>query len=189
MHASQPIECVSAALHAACFRDFPVYVYQERDWSRHREWLEQHTDVEKAEIYEKEQESGELMGPTRTRQRSVTEDDCELTVFVQSWGSTALGYGGGVGGAAVTDAYTVVVECALIQTRAVYFGPRGRLAYLIPMGGPNEAAYREALSRRSLPARWEAAGLGWNVPGAKDGAAISAQDAREPGRATDSGKH
>lgn len=188
MRASQPIECVSAALHAACFRDFPVYAFKDRDWPEHRVWMEQHTKVEQAAIYAQEHESGELLGPTKVCYRSVSVDDCELTVFAQSWGSTTLGYGG-VGGAAVTEAYTVIVECALIQTRAVYFGPGGRLAYLIPMGGANEAAYRDALARRSLPARWEAAGLGWCVPGAREGAAISAQDAREPGRATDGGKH
>jgi hypothetical protein len=54
-------------------------------------------------------------------------DPSELTVllFPQTWGSTALGYGG-LGGAAVTDAYTVVVRKR--AELCVYFGT-GPLAY------------------------------------------------------------
>lgn len=50
-------------------------------------------------------------------------------MFPQTWGSTALGFGG-VGGQAITGAYTVIVECHRTGNRAVYFG--GRFAYLVP---------------------------------------------------------
>lgn len=63
--------------------------------------------------------------PRVTKYRRPSDDELEVSLFRQTWGSTALGYGG-VGGAAMTSAYTVVVE-----TRAqacVYFGD-GPLAY------------------------------------------------------------
>lgn len=57
-----------------------------------------------------------------------TVDDFELYTFVQTWGSTALGFGG-VGGQAMTDATTYVfippVNCK--QKCFVYFA--GRFAY------------------------------------------------------------
>lgn len=52
-----------------------------------------------------------------------------LAMFVQTWGSTALGFGG-VGGAALTDAYTIVLHCSDTSEILVYFG--GHLAYKIP---------------------------------------------------------
>ena len=60
------------------------------------------------------------------RRRPVTE---ELSVysFPQTWGSTALGFGG-IGGAAMTEAQTTVVMYH--HAAAVYFGRR--LAYVIP---------------------------------------------------------
>lgn len=63
--------------------------------------------------------------PRITRHRRPEAEELEVTLYRQTWGSTALGYGG-LGGAAMTSAYTVVVE-----TRAqacVYFGT-GPLAY------------------------------------------------------------
>jgi hypothetical protein len=57
------------------------------------------------------------------------EDDpygIEVYVFPQTWGSTALGFGG-VGGCAMTSAYTTVVICG--NQAAVYFG--ARLAYKV----------------------------------------------------------
>lgn len=51
-------------------------------------------------------------------------------MFPQTWGSTALGFGG-IGGQAITNAYTIIVECEHTGYRAVYFGG-GKLAYLVP---------------------------------------------------------
>ena len=48
-------------------------------------------------------------------------------MFPQTWGSTALGYGG-MGGAAITSAYTVIVTDHNIS--CVYFG-HGQLAYRV----------------------------------------------------------
>ena len=48
-----------------------------------------------------------------------------VVMFQQTWGSTALGYGG-IGGAVMTPAYTVVVSYE--NHMRVYFGG-GRLVY------------------------------------------------------------
>jgi len=47
-------------------------------------------------------------------------------MFPQVWGSTALGFGG-IGGQALTTAYTIVLYCSQIGKFYVYIG--GRFAY------------------------------------------------------------
>lgn len=54
------------------------------------------------------------------------EDDFEVKLFLQTWGSTALGFGG-VGGASMTPAYTVIINYD--NYYCVYFA--GRLAYKV----------------------------------------------------------
>lgn len=60
----------------------------------------------------------------RTVKRRPYITDITVYSFPQTWGSTALGFGG-VGGAAMTTAQTVVIT--LDRDACVYFG--GRLAY------------------------------------------------------------
>ena len=60
----------------------------------------------------------------------------DVKVFMETWGSTALGFGG-VGGQAFTNAYTTVVECDIEKPKTdeihhvwmVFFG--GRIAYTV----------------------------------------------------------
>lgn len=52
--------------------------------------------------------------------------DLQIIHFPQMWGSTALGFGG-MGGAAMTTAYTTVIICE--ENAAVFFG--GRHCYSI----------------------------------------------------------
>lgn len=67
--------------------------------------------------------------------------------FPQTWGSTALGFGG-IGGAAMTTAQTVVVmdHGAPVGSAAVFFG--GRLAYKINVVGEE---FIKALDQRRMP--------------------------------------
>ena len=54
--------------------------------------------------------------------RRVTVDDFDLYIFEQTWGSTALGFGG-IGGQAITTEFTYVfvpIQCN--QNCFVYFG-------------------------------------------------------------------
>lgn len=71
--------------------------------------------------------------------------DCEVYHFPQEWGSTALGFGG-MGGSAMTAAYTTVV----IQGNSfcVYFD--GRFAYGVT--GFNRTALYEDLKRFDMAA-------------------------------------
>lgn len=61
---------------------------------------------------------------TKTRRSNLNE--IEIYSFPQTWGSTALGFGG-IGGAAMTTALTVVVFVG--REACVYFG--GQFAYKI----------------------------------------------------------
>lgn len=63
------------------------------------------------------------------RDRQVRVDDFEIIIFPQTWGSTALGFGG-MGGQAITTADTIVCipEC-VDQPCFVYFA--GRFAYAV----------------------------------------------------------
>ena len=57
----------------------------------------------------------------------VSVDDFEIHMFKQTWGSTALGFGG-IGGQAITEANTyVLIPLVYNQKCLVYFG--GRFAY------------------------------------------------------------
>ncbi len=59
-----------------------------------------------------------------------TIDDFDIIVFEQTWGSTALGFGG-IGGQAMTSAMTYVfIPVTCDQECFVYFG--GRFAYHVP---------------------------------------------------------
>jgi hypothetical protein len=68
-------------------------------------------------------------------------------MFPQTWGSTALGFGG-IGGQAITSAYVCVIESNLVGSYAVYFG--GRLAYVIDR--PNEKFIEDISKQRMVDA-------------------------------------
>lgn len=106
-----PIENLAAALAHAQYAGFPEIVYQDRDWEHYRATKEDRR-IEK-------------------KRRPAIRDITVAAMFPQIWGSTALGFGG-VGGAAMTAAYTIVLECEGRYT--VYFG--GRFAYLIDRPNP-----------------------------------------------------
>jgi hypothetical protein len=102
-----PIAILSSALAAALYRDLPDIEYLNRDW-----------DAIKTRT--------EPMVASKTKRRPI-EDEVKVHMFPQSWGSTALGYGG-MGGAKTTTTHTVIIEhrgwCC------VYFGS-SRLAYAL----------------------------------------------------------
>lgn len=117
MQLGNPIEALHHALAAATFRDLPDIHYTNRDWDAWR-------DLSKDE---QAQAIKTNTTPTVSQTRRPQDYDVQVIMFPQTWGSTALGYGG-LGGAAMTSAYTVVVQegnCA-----CVYFGGE-RLAYRV----------------------------------------------------------
>lgn len=62
------------------------------------------------------------------KSENVRYPEFEVTVFSQGWGSTSLGFGG-IGGQAMTDAYTTVIQEQRIGWVGVFFGEC--LAYVI----------------------------------------------------------
>lgn len=141
---SNPLDTLAAALHAACLRDLPDIHYLDRDWVAHRAIMNSLTREQKADLHAKEKQSGQAEGPMIEKTRRPTPADVEVRVFPQMWGSTALGYGG-LGGAAMTKAYSIVVSSA--DAHAVYFGNGGRLAYLVPKGlTPQAMAFEHNLA-------------------------------------------
>ena len=64
--------------------------------------------------------------------------DATMRMFTQSWATTALGFGG-IGGCAITEAYTVIVEDYCTGWYSVFFGDG--LAYTIQ--NPNEKFFED----------------------------------------------
>jgi hypothetical protein len=142
MNATNPIETLAGAMAHAAYEAFPEYVYKDRDWAKHDAW--------RATLTREEMKT------------AVAPDDCfvektrrhsmyDLTVyamFVQTWGSTALGFGG-IGGQAITSAYVCIIESSLVGQFAVYFG--GRLAYVIER--PNPQFFTDISGQRMVDAR------------------------------------
>jgi hypothetical protein len=142
MNATNPIETLANCMAHAAYEAFPEYKYKDRDWAKHDKW--------RATLKREEYKT------------AVAPDDCyveksrkhtfyDLTVysmFPQTWGSTALGFGG-IGGQAITSAYVCVIESNLVGGYAVYFG--GRLAYVIDR--PNEKFIEDISKQRMVDAK------------------------------------
>lgn len=108
MHLDNPIQSLAQALAHAQYEGFPEYEYQDRDW----------------EHYHKTKEDKRI-----TKHAKHRSSDCIVyAMFAQSWSSTALGFGG-VGGQAITTAYTIIIESYHGMGFCVYFS--GRFAYRI----------------------------------------------------------
>ena len=100
-----PVNTLHLALSHAAYEGFPEYEYETRDWS----------DRENVVMIKKK---------ARHNEHTMTV----LGMFPQLWGSTALGFGG-VGGQAMTTAYTIVIQSEQGFGCCVYFN--GRLAYRV----------------------------------------------------------
>jgi hypothetical protein len=100
-YAEHPITDLSDCVAHSQYVGFSDIEYETRDWEEYRKTK---MDVRIA-----------------ARRRPTTRDFGVYAMFPQTWGSTALGHGG-MGGAAVTTAYTVVLECRATEEFLVYFG-------------------------------------------------------------------
>lgn len=125
MRLSNPIEHLAASLHHAALSALPPLEYTTRDFAA----LYSLPPAEQKAI-----RAGEKPYPETPVCRQPTPDECVvLAMFSQTWSSTALGFGG-VGGAAMTPAYTAVIEGPGGEC-AVYWS--GRHAYTVR---PREAS-------------------------------------------------
>lgn len=110
------IENIAQSYYDCIHNQVRTIMYQKKDWPKSKE-----TDSEVFVV----------------TSRPANEMDVELfSAFSQMWGSTALGFGG-IGGAAMTNAYTTIYRHE--HNFYVYFG--GRFAYVI--NKPNGYFYED----------------------------------------------
>lgn len=120
---SNPFNSLHAALASAEHRDMPDVEYETRDWSAFN-------NLSTEEKKEFGKNVPDFLKIKKVRRPYVHE--LVVDMFLQGWGSTALGYPG-IGGSAMTDAYTVVVSNEGGRQFCVYFGAGGVLAYKIDL--------------------------------------------------------
>jgi len=140
-NATNPIETLAGCLAHAAYEAFPEYRYQDRNWALHDRW--------RATLTREEMKTA-VAPPECFVEKTRKHTFYDLTVyamFPQSWGSTALGFGG-IGGQAITSAYVCVIESNLVGGYAVYFN--ARLAYVI--NRPNEKFMTDIAGHRMVDA-------------------------------------
>lgn len=82
----------------------------------------------------------------RAINKEYTYHDATMKMFMQTWGSTALGFRG-IGGQAITNAYTTIVEDYEEGLYSVFFG--NRLAYVIH--NPNQLFFEDMAKESMKP--------------------------------------
>jgi hypothetical protein len=114
MFVDNPLRDIHDAMSHAQYEGFSNIHYEQRDYSA----------IRNAKTTE---DRANALHATIPATRRPTERDFFIhSMFPQTWGSTSLGHGG-MGGASVTTAYTIVLECPATQEFLVYFG--GQFCY------------------------------------------------------------
>jgi hypothetical protein len=131
-YSENPITDLADCIAHAQYEGFSDIEYETRDW----------------EEYRKTQKDIRIPA----RRRPTTRDFGVYAMFPQTWGSTALGHGG-MGGAAVTTAYTIVLECYATHEFLVYFG--GQWCYTVSRRSANIDAFVEDCKNRCLVSKRE----------------------------------
>ena len=129
-YAENPITDLADCIAHAQYAGFSDIEYATRDWEHYRA-------------------TGEDMRIPATR-RPTTRDFGVYAMFPQTWGSTALGHGG-IGGASMTTAYTVVLECQHTGEFLVYFG--GTWCYTVNRRSRNIDAFVEDCRNHCLASK------------------------------------
>lgn len=144
MELGSPFDALHGAIASAIHNDLPDIDYWQQDWIAYNSL----TKEEKLKLRVNE-------GSGKMVQRRPESYEIEVVMFPQTWGSTALGYGG-IGGASMTPAYTVIVSHR--RCSCVYFGG-GRLAYRVDgakQSPEGQKRFIEDISRQNMAARSEA---------------------------------
>jgi hypothetical protein len=137
MYAENPLRDLHDAMAHAQYVGFKDIEYETRDWEEYRKTQK---DIRVPAI------------------RRPTERDFSVyTMFTQTWGSTALGHGG-MGGAAMTTAYTIVLVCYATQEFLVYFG--GQWCYTVSRTSPNLDKFIEDCKSHCLVSKRESTKYG-----------------------------
>lgn len=126
MRASSSLDALARALAHAAYVGMPDVQYMRRDYETAAKW----TPEQRAKAIQ------EQSFPEVAAQRRPDMSECVvIAMFPQMWGSTALGFGG-LGGAAMTEAYTIALE-GPGRDVAIYWA--GRFAYRIAPAEVTEA--------------------------------------------------
>jgi hypothetical protein len=140
MQHGSAIESLHEALASAVHCDLPDVEYTRREYPKREK-----------KNYSVEEHRAHLNNyKVVTEKRRPFGSEVQVMMFEQTWGSTACGYGG-IGGAAMTNAYTVL--CSLGPVVCVYFGC-GRLAYVIDRRKTTpeqEHIFSTAVANQSMP--------------------------------------
>lgn len=148
-----PLDVLHRALASATHCDLPAVKMYRRDHLARSNLSE----AERTECERREKDLGAqgfTAWPGEWVDRALDVSEISIhAMFPQSWGSTALGFGG-MGGSAMTDAYTTVLS-GPDGDLAVYFN--GRFAYLLPRPAKDKpqrpaqrAAFLSDLAARNL---------------------------------------
>jgi hypothetical protein len=125
-----PITDLANCIAHAQYEGFSDIEYETRDWE---EWHKTKKDVR-----------------IPAKRRPTPRDFDVYAMFPQTWGSTALGHGG-MGGASMTTAYTIVLECYATNEFLVYFG--GQMCYKVDRHSKNLAAFLGDCNNRCLESK------------------------------------
>jgi len=134
MYAENPLHDLHEAMAHAQYEGFSDIEYETRDWKAYRD------------------SSGKDDVRITATRRPTGRDFWVYTMFTQTWGSTALGHGG-MGGAAITTAYTIVLECRNTQEYLVYFG--GTFCYKVSRTSENLNVFLEDCKNHNLASKRE----------------------------------
>lgn len=137
-YADNPIRDLADCLAHAEYIGFSDIQYEQCDYEAFRN----------AKTAEEKSNALRLTKPA-TR-RPTTRDFGVYAMFTQTWGSTALGHDG-MGGAAMTTAHTVVLECYHTGEFLVYFG--GTWCYTINRHSKNIDSFVEDCRNRCLESK------------------------------------
>lgn len=130
MTVGSPCDMLASSLYSATLKDLAPYEYRQFTPSMKRE--------------------GKSPEDAPMGSRRPQPEECDVVMFPQVWGSTALGFDG-VGGAAITKAYTVIV-IGPAGDACVYFS--GRLAYKAQSLNP---AFMADMAARNMSAVFDSA--------------------------------
>lgn len=133
-YTDDPISNLAECIAHAQYVGFSDIQYETRDWQTWRDT------------------NGKEDRRIPAVRRPTTRDFIVYAMFPQVWGSTALGHGG-MGGASITTAYTVVLECSATEEYLVYFG--GTLCYKVNRRSINLATFFDDCKEHNLASKKE----------------------------------
>jgi hypothetical protein len=142
MYVENPLRDLHEAMAHAQYEGFSSIAYEARDFEAIRN------------AKTTEERAAAMHATTPAVRRPYWHDFCVYAMFPQTWGSTALGHGG-MGGAAMTTAYTIVLECYATREFLVYFG--GQICYTVNRDSANFDIFIEDCKNHKLVSKRDSA--------------------------------